>query len=265
MINIQMKNGHRGGENLLTAERHRLILELLAEKEVVKLQELVEATASSESTIRRDLSQLEKEKKLKRVHGGAALLHQKREELSVLEKSTKNMKEKQMIAKYAASLVRDGDCIYLDAGTTTLQMIPYLEAKDIVVVTNGIMHLEALMEKEIPTYLLGGMVKKKTKALIGRGAIHALESYSFDKCFIGANGVHIDYGYTTPDPEEALVKSLAMKLSRQAYILADHTKMNESTFAKIADLEEATLITDELDEELLTQYEAKTAIEVVTK
>jgi len=225
----------------------------------------VEATSSSESTIRRDLSQLEKEKKLRRVHGGAALLHQKREELSILEKSTKNIQEKRMIAQYAASFVQDGDCIYLDAGTTTLEMIPYLDAKDIVVVTNGITHLEALLEKDIPTYLLGGFIKKKTKALIGRGALNSLEHYSFDKCFIGVNGIHLEYGYTTPDPEEAMVKSLALKLSRQAYVLADHSKMNESTFAKIADLQDATIITDELDDELLELYEAKTTIEVVKK
>ncbi|WP_027410314.1 DeoR/GlpR family DNA-binding transcription regulator [Anoxybacteroides tepidamans] len=250
---------------MLTEERHRLILELLEEKKVVKLQELVEATSSSESTIRRDLSQLEKEKKLRRVHGGAALLHQKREELSVLEKSMKNIDEKRIIAKYAASLVQDGDCIYLDAGTTTLEMIPHLNARDIIVVTNGVTHLDALLEKEIPTYLLGGMIKKKTKALIGRGALSSLENYSFDKCFIGVNGVHFEYGYTTPDPEEAMVKSLAIKLSRQAYVLADHSKINESTFAKIADLQAAAIITDELDAELLELYEAKTVIEVVTK
>ncbi|MBB3905836.1 DeoR/GlpR family DNA-binding transcription regulator [Anoxybacteroides rupiense] len=250
---------------MLTAERHRLILELLAEKKVVKLQELVEATASSESTIRRDLNQLEKEKKLRRVHGGAAVLHQKREELSILEKSEKYIQEKRMIAQYAAGFVEAGDCIYLDAGTTTLELIPHLNDKDLIVVTNGITHLEALLEKNIPTYLLGGLIKKKTKALIGRGALHSLENYSFDKCFIGVNGIHLEYGYTTPDPEEAMVKSMAIKLSRQAYVLADHSKINESTFAKIADLPAATIITDELDEELLEQYEAKTEVKVVTK
>lgn len=248
---------------MLTPERHRIILQLLQEKEVVKLHEFVEATQCSESTIRRDLSQLEKEKKLKRVHGGAALLQQKREELSVFEKSTKNIHEKQLIGKYAASLIQDGDCIYLDAGTTTLQMIPYIEAKNIVVVTNGIMHIEALLEKDIPTYLVGGLIKKKTNALIGRGAIHSLQQYSFDKCFIGVNGVHIDFGYTTPDPEEAIIKQTAIHLSQQAFVLADHSKLNESTFAKIAPLQEATMITDETDEELLAMYEAKTTVEVV--
>lgn len=151
---------------MLTEERHRIILELLAEKEVVKLQELVEATNSSESTIRRDLTQLEKEKKLRRIHGGATLLQKKREELSVLEKSTKHRQEKKRIAEYAASLVQNGDCIYLDAGTTTFEMIPHLHGKDIVVVTNGIMHLDMLLEYDIPTYLLGGFVKKKQKRLL---------------------------------------------------------------------------------------------------
>uniref|UniRef100_C5DAK0 Transcriptional regulator, DeoR family n=1 Tax=Geobacillus sp. (strain WCH70) TaxID=471223 RepID=C5DAK0_GEOSW len=250
---------------MLTEERHRIILELLAEKEVVKLQELVEATNSSESTIRRDLTQLEKEKKLRRIHGGATLLQKKREELSVLEKSTKHIQEKKRIAEYAASLVQNGDCIYLDAGTTTFEMIPHLHGKDIVVVTNGIMHLDMLLEYDVPTYLLGGFMKKKTKALIGRGALQSLKSYSFDKCFIGANGVHYEYGYTTPDPEEAMVKYTAMQLSQKAYVLADHSKLNESTFAKIAELHEATLITNELAEEWLEPYKAKTAVEVVTK
>ncbi|GAA3330430.1 hypothetical protein GCM10020331_082970 [Ectobacillus funiculus] len=79
---------------MLTAERHRIILDLLEKQEVVKLQEFVDVTSSSESTIRRDLSQLESQRKLKRVHGGAALLQQKREEPSVSEKSTKNLQEK---------------------------------------------------------------------------------------------------------------------------------------------------------------------------
>ncbi|MCP8969579.1 DeoR/GlpR family DNA-binding transcription regulator [Ectobacillus ponti] len=247
---------------MLTAERHQIILNLLEEQKVVKLQELVDATSSSESTIRRDLSQLEKEKKLKRVHGGAALLNQKREELSMSERSAKNLREKAEIARCAASLVRKGDCIYLDAGTTTMQMISFLNAEDIVVVTNGITHLEALLEKNIPTYIIGGAVKPVTRALIGQGAMRGLEQYRFDKSFIGVNGIHLEYGFTTPDPEEAAVKARAISLAQKAYVLADHTKWGESTFAKIADLDEAIIITDAYGEELLP-YKEKTRIEVV--
>jgi DeoR family transcriptional regulator, fructose operon transcriptional repressor len=252
----------RGG-NMLTPERHRIILDLLQRKEVVKIQEFVEATSSSESTIRRDLSQLEKERKLKRVHGGASLLHQRGIELSILEKSTKNLEEKQKIAQYAANLIQEGDCIYLDAGTTTFQMIPFISAKNIKVVTNGLTHLEALLEHQIETYVTGGYVKSKTRALIGRGAQEGLQAYRFDKAFMGVNGIHLDYGYTTPDPEEATVKKLAIHLSEKAFILADHSKFNEFTFSKIADLHEATIITSEIDQDMYEDWMKKTVIKVV--
>jgi DeoR family fructose operon transcriptional repressor len=249
---------------VLTPERHRIILELLESKQVIKLQELVEATNSSESTIRRDLDQLEKNKKLKRVHGGASLLRQKGEELSITEKSTKNLQEKDGIARYAAGLIKDGDCIYLDAGTTIFQMIQYIEAKDIKVVTNGLTHLEALLEKNITTFLIGGFIKKKTKALVGSGAIDGINQFRFDKSFIGVNGIHLDYGYTTPDPEEATVKNLALHLGQKTYVLADHTKFHEVTFSKVADLNQAIIITNEIDNEILSEFRENTSIEVVT-
>ncbi|MBM6618923.1 DeoR family transcriptional regulator [Bacillus suaedaesalsae] len=249
---------------MLTPERHRIILELLELKHVIKLQDLVEATNTSESTIRRDLDQLEKDKKLKRVHGGASLLTQKGEELSISEKSTKNLHEKEAIARYAASLIHDGDCIYLDAGTTVFQMIPHIKAKEIKVVTNGLTHLEALLDQNITTFLTGGYIKKKTKALVGAGAMNGLKEFRFDKSFIGVNGIHLEYGFTTPDPEEASIKGLAIHLGQKTYVLADNTKFNEVTFAKVANLNEATILTNDIDAEILSKYKSKTSIEVVT-
>jgi DeoR family transcriptional regulator, fructose operon transcriptional repressor len=250
---------------MLTPERHRLILNLLKEQEIVKIQDLIDLTNSSESTIRRDLIQLEQSKFLKRVHGGAARLQGKLSEPSIVEKSAKNLQEKAEIAQFAAGLVEDGDCIYLDAGTTVFQMIQYLEDKDIVVVTNGLHHLDSLLERRIKTYLVGGEIKNKTRAMIGRGALVSLENYRFDKCFMGVNGIHTAYGYTTPDPEEALIKQTAIRLSREAYVLADDSKFNEISFAKIGDLHEATILTNETDEDLLKSFEANTSIKVVTK
>lgn len=249
---------------MLTPQRQQIILNLLKDQETVKINQLVEATGASEATIRRDLSQLEQKNRLKRIHGGASVLNQKREELSVSEKSTKNLHQKQAIAKYAASLVKDGDCIFLDAGSTTFQMIPYLKDKDIVVVTNGLTLLDSLSEYNLSTYLIGGYVKYKTRALIGRGAVQGLSQYQFDKCFLGANGVHASTGYTTPDPEEAMVKETALSLSQEAYVLCDATKINEVTFAKITDITEASLITDEKNEELMKPIKEQTSVKVVT-
>jgi DeoR family transcriptional regulator, fructose operon transcriptional repressor len=249
---------------LLTSERHQLILEQLKVKHTVKIQELVDLTNSSESTIRRDLSQLEDEKYLKRIHGGASLLQGKLSEPTIIEKSAKNHHEKAMIAKEAVSLVEEGDCIYLDAGSTTLLMVEFLPInKELVVVTNGLTIIEPLMKKGIKTYLIGGYLKPLTGAMIGRGALAAIDQYRFDKCFLGVNGIHIELGYTTPDPEEAALKMTALQLSREKYVLADHTKFGEISFSKIADLSEAKIITDESEDDVLHPYTQNTAIKVV--
>ncbi|MBZ5753502.1 DeoR/GlpR family DNA-binding transcription regulator [Metabacillus rhizolycopersici] len=250
---------------MLTSERHQAILQLLKEKEVVKLQDLTEETDASESTIRRDLSQLEEQQLLKRVHGGASLLKKNRLELSVPEKSSKNIQEKKVIAQYAASLVEEGDCIFLDAGTTTFEMISYLIEKDIVIVTNGLMHLPALIESHMHVYLVGGKLKRHTGAMIGKGAILSLQQYCFDKCFIGVNGIHLQYGYTTPDTEEAMIKQIAMSLSREAFIIADDSKLSETSFSKIADIHEAAIITNEHEENKWELYQEKTTVEVVRR
>ena len=247
---------------MLEPERHQIILEALKIKNSVTLQELVKLTSSSESTIRRDLIQLEQEKFLKRVHGGAQRLQGKLQEPSMIEKSSKNLQEKRQISKYAGGLVEEGDCIYLDAGSTVFEMIPYLPT-NIVVVTNGLMHANELLEKNIKTYLIGGYAKPTTKAFIGRGALESLGHYRFDKCFMGVNGIHHQFGYTTPDPEEAMVKQLAISLTREAYVLADETKFSEISFAKIADLNEASIITNKLDPDTKEQFISKTNIKVV--
>ncbi|MED1671952.1 DeoR/GlpR family DNA-binding transcription regulator [Pallidibacillus thermolactis] len=248
---------------MLEPERHQIILDLLKKQNTVKLQELVELTNSSESTIRRDLSQLEKQKLLKRVHGGAARLQNMLQEPTMVEKSSKNVQEKRLIAKYAASLIEEGDSVYIDAGTTPFEMIPFLPS-DIVVVTNGLMHVEALLNRNIKTFLVGGYVKPTTKALVGRSAIESLKNFRFDKCFMGVNGIHPDYGFTTPDPEEATVKQLAITLTRDAYVVADESKFSEVTFARIADLKDAMIITNAIDKEIQSQYERETTIKVVS-
>ncbi|MEH7110269.1 DeoR/GlpR family DNA-binding transcription regulator [Bacillus sp. JJ1764] len=249
---------------MLTPERHQIILQLLKDRNTVKIQDIMELTNSSESTIRRDLSQLEDQKFLKRIHGGASRLQGKLQEPSMIEKSSKNLHEKRLIAQYAASLVEEGDCIYLDAGSTIFEMVEFLPSKNIVVVTNGLMHVAPLLIKGIPTYLIGGFVKPITNAFIGRGALESLDLYRFDKCFMGVNGIHPQFGFTTPDQEEAMVKQKAISLSRESYVLADNTKFAEISFAKIAEIHEASIITNELEPETENQYINRTTIKVVT-
>lgn len=247
----------------MTEERHAIILQLLKEQGIVKIQDLMEQTHSSESTIRRDLTQLEEEGYLKRIHGGASRLKSKISEPSMLEKTSKNLQEKIRIAQFAASFIEEGDSIFLDAGSTVTEIVPFLENKNIVVVTNGLMHIPKLLEHGLKTFFIGGFVKETTNALIGRGALQSLENYRFDKCFMGVNGIHLEFGYTTPDQEEAMVKRKAIELSREAFFLADESKFSEVYFSKIADIHEASIITDCNDEEITKAYASKTRLKVV--
>lgn len=248
---------------MLTEERHSLILSYVKSNGTAKIQELVDLTGSSESTIRRDLTELERKKQIKRLHGGASALTGKLQELSVPEKTGRRTAEKERIGHFAASLIEDGDCIFLDAGTTTQKMIAALPDREVVIVTNGLMHLEALQERGLTTYLLGGLIKPKTNAVIGRGALEAMRNYRFDKAFLGANGVHPEFGYTTPDPEEAQVKELAIALARESFVLADDSKVGDISFAKFGDIGDASLITTALEKDMEACLTIKTMVKVV--
>lgn len=248
---------------LLTSERQQYIIEKINQNGFIKIQELVKELHTSESTIRRDLSQLEDMSVLKRVHGGAELVKKRSIEPTILEKSTSRTSEKEAIAKEAASMIDDGDCIYLDAGTTTLAMIPFIQNKPVTVVTNGIMQAAALQESNIITYLIGGRIKKSTNAIIGSQAINNINNYRFDKVFLGINGIHPDWGFSTPDPEEAILKRSAIDLSKEAFILADFSKFDETSFARVAELNQATIITSGMDSAKLAKYKMNTKIKVV--
>ncbi|PQD96633.1 DeoR family transcriptional regulator [Pradoshia eiseniae] len=248
---------------MLTPERHQYIIDKIKQEGFVKIQKLIKELNASESTIRRDLSQLEEMQLLKRVHGGAESVKKRGQEATITEKSTRHLQEKKAIAKYAAGLIEEGDCIYLDAGTTTLEMIPYIKDKAITVVTNGIQQAAALKDCDIITYLIGGRIKKSTNALIGSQAIQNLTYYRFDKCFLGMNGIHPEWGYSTPDPEEAVLKKSAIDLGKESYVLADYSKLGETSFSKVAELSQASIITSGIDSDKEAKYRMNTIIKVV--
>ncbi|WP_010651504.1 DeoR/GlpR family DNA-binding transcription regulator [Oceanobacillus massiliensis] len=243
---------------MITEERHSFILSQLNENGLVKSADLMDELNCSESTIRRDLANLEKSGALMRIHGGAKRIYQLDKELSYNEKTVKNVHNKNLIGKFAASLIEDNDVIYMDAGTTTLAMIHYINAENITVVTNGLLHASLLADRNIYIIQLGGSVKNSTKAIIGANSLSELQNYRFTKAFLGTNGIDITFGCTTPDPEEASIKALAHHQSSVTYVLADESKWNKVNFAKVCSLEEVSIITDKVPRQ--QQYHEKTII-----
>ncbi|HET4404801.1 TPA: DeoR/GlpR transcriptional regulator [Streptococcus pneumoniae] len=235
---------------MLKTERKQLILEELNQHHVVSLEKLVSLLETSESTVRRDLDELEAENKLRRVHGGAELPHSLQEEETI--------QEKKLLAQKAASLIKEKDVIFIDAGTTTAFLIHELVNKNVTVVTNSIHHAAQLVEKQIPTVMVGGNVKTATDASIGGVALNQINQLHFDRAFIGMNGVDDGY-YTTPDMEEGAVKRAILENAKQTYVLVDSSKIGQTCFAKVAPLKRAIVITSQ-GHELLQVIKEKTEV-----
>lgn len=219
----------------------------------------MEILQTSESTVRRDLDELESAGKLRRVHGGAEVPNQLQAEESILEKSVKNIHEKRMIAQRAVAEISDGDVIFLDAGTTTGLVIDYLTQEHLTVVTNSVHHAVRLVEKHIKTIIVGGFVKASTDASIGAVALAQLAGLNFEKAFLGMNGIDKAY-FTTPDAEEAAIKRAVMDNAKEAYVLADGSKIGQFSFVKVARLEQATIICQQSDSSLLDTIKEKTRV-----
>ena len=243
---------------MLKSERKKLILEELKQHKVVSLEKLVGLLNTSESTVRRDLDELESKNKLRRVHGGAELPYSLQEEETIQEKSVKNLQEKRLIAQKASSLIKEKDVIFVDAGSTTAFLIMELERKDITVVTNSIHHAVQLVDKQIPTVIIGGGVKMTTDASIGGVALNQINQLHFDRAFIGMNGVDVG-GRRTTKKEEGAVKRAILENAKQAYVLVDSSKIGQSCFAKVAPIKRAIVITSK-GHELLSAIKEKTEV-----
>ena len=230
---------------MLTEERFAKIVKIVNQEGTVTVLELAQAIGISESTIRRDLNQLDKLGRIRKVHGGAtaAVLMSDGHERNMQEKYSRNIEEKRAIAAYAATLVHPNDFVFLDAGSTTEQMAEYLEENTAFYVTNGITLAQKLAARGFKTMLLAGRVKASTDAVIGMEAVSSLARYHFTKGFFGTNGITVAEGFTTPDLEEAANKRAAMEHCRQCYVLADNSKFDTLSNVSFGELGKAKIIT----------------------
>ena len=231
---------------MLTQERQNAILNAVESKGAVTVTELVELLNTSESTVRRDLTTLDKQGRLQKVHGGATAIENEfvSGEYDVHTKSQLCIEEKNAIARYAATTIQDDDFVYIDAGTSTETLIGYIASTKATFVTNGIVHAKKLVARGLKTYVVGGLVKPVTEAIVGADGVNSMRKFNFTKAFLGTNGIHMDYGYTTVDMEEAVMKMEAVNRSYVSYILADHTKFDKVTAVTFAPLDKCCIITD---------------------
>lgn len=223
------------------------ISEFVKGKKYASIDEIMEKFQLSRSTVRRTLIDMEEKKLLKRIRGGAEAIEEVETILPIdfQEVFNENKEEKIIIAKKAASLIQDNDVIFIDSGSTCFYMIDHIKAKDITVVTNGIMHIQKLMSKGINTYILGGYAKPEKNLIMGEDMVKKINVMNFDKAFLGTMGIDARSGFTTMMLEDGEVKKAVIKSSDKCYVLADKSKFNVRKFYTYGDFTEATIITNE--------------------
>jgi DeoR family fructose operon transcriptional repressor len=230
-------------------ERHQAIAELVASRGRVAVTELATHFDVTTETVRRDLSQLERLRLLRRVHGGAVSMRS----LTMLEpqledRDLQNADQKERIARAAVALLPEGGCtLLMDAGSTTARLAALLPRTERWTVITHAVPIAALLAPlaHIELQLLPGRVRTATQAAVGHSTVAAVHELRADLAFVGTNGISVQHGLSTPDPEEAATKRALVESAQRVIALADATKVGQERTVRFAALDDIdVLVTD---------------------
>ncbi len=235
-------------KSLIPAQRRDLIQEYLSVNKIVRMDDLCQLLDTSEATVRRDLEWLEQEGILERTRGGAILNQRMTLEPEYIQRENTNPEEKHLIGEVAASLIADGDVVFINSGTTTAQVIRHMRRDaGITVITNNVHAALAAGAAGFSNYLVGGEFQPHSNSVAGRFAIDNLKQVYADKAILGIDGISLIHGCTVPSNAEAeVIKLMIERTKGDIMIVADHTKWGVVSNYQIASIDEINiLVTDE--------------------
>lgn len=227
-------------------ERQKKIIELLMIKKVLKISELTEELGVSVDTLRRDLNLLTKQGKIEKIYGGVKIVESMFGESNIDERMISHLTEKEMIAQKCSHFINDGDCIYIDSGSTTYQIAKYIKnKKNLTVVTNSIPVVNELLNSDVELVIIGGKVRKNEKSVVTYEYLFNFSELNIVKAFICASGITIEKGISDYNLEEAITRKKIIELSKEIFVAADSTKFGKDVTIGIATLDKIDyLITD---------------------
>jgi DeoR family transcriptional regulator of aga operon len=226
---------------MLVEERRRRILEIMESQERVTVEELVARFSVSAVTTRGDLDALAEAGAVIRSHGGALKRIDAREDVPITVKETLHHAEKVRIGYAAAQMIRDGETVMLDSGTTTMEIarqIKFLKLKAITVITNALnvaMELAALPHVQL--IMIGGILHQMSYSLSGPHAEQTLRGLYADRLFLGVDGLDPEIGLMTPDVLEAQLNAVMIQVSRETVVVADAAKFQRRSLSVISRIE----------------------------
>jgi DeoR family transcriptional regulator of aga operon/DeoR family fructose operon transcriptional repressor len=230
---------------LFQPERLRQIQELLTERGRVSVTDLSRRFEVSTVTVRSDLAALERQGLLVRTHGGAVPRFERGPEpLAFALRKEQRLVEKTRIGQAAASLIRDGDAIALDASTTAWQVARHLkDRRELTVITNGLFIAQEFLDSPGVTVVMpGGSLRSASASLVGNEGSGILERYHVRRGFFGAGGFSIDEGLTDTNQYEVELKQRMIERSKQVVAIVDSSKWGQVTLAPLADVSQLDLV-----------------------
>ena len=238
----------------MKATRLNDIENLLEEQNTISINRLCEIFNVSKNTIRRDIVELEKRGTIKKVYGGIM-----RNQTNIPEpfaaREIKNKAKKKQLAKLAANLVNDNDIIYIDSGTTTMHMVPYLaDKKNLTILTANVYVInEAFHYPQMNVIATGGSLYRPSNAFTGASVLQFLKDFNISKCFLAATGISLENGATNASPMEGDIKKYLTKHSKVKILLVDSTKINQVSLVTFSPLKDMDYIIS--DKKMPEEYE----------
>jgi DeoR/GlpR family transcriptional regulator of sugar metabolism len=244
-------------DQLLPDERRRRILEIVETHGRVRVRELAQMVGVTEPTIRKDISDLDRKRLLRRTHGGALALRPSYEP-DVSARISHNLESKRAIARACLAEIKDGDAVFFDSGTSITAIaelfLPALlntgsadsAPRNVNVLTNSLDVARILAPLSgVRHTVLGGQYRPAGGCFVGPLAVEALQQFTLNVAFIGVSGLS-ESGFTVADLNEAQIKRTAMERARRVVVPMDHTKLGTSDFINLCDLDRVnTIITDQ--------------------
>lgn len=227
-------------------ERRRLIVDKVKHQGRATVAELSRQFGISAVTIRGDLEALSDAGRILRSHGGALPADVASVDTPLTVKEVRRLAEKRRIADAATRLIHDGETIILDSGSTTAEIARRIRQRNwrsLTVITNALnIALELTGLAGVRVMMLGGLLRPTSYSLVGPDAEQALGRLTADRLFLGVDGLDADVGVTTPDPQEAALNALMVRVSREVVAVLDSSKLGQRSLSLIASLAELDLV-----------------------
>lgn len=185
----------------------------------MKIAELTEELKVSIETLRRDLNFLTKQGKIEKIYGGVKLVKSQFGESTIDERMFSQLKEKEMIAQKCSEYINDGDCIYIDSGSTTYQIANYIkQKKKLTVITSSIPVVNELINSDIELLIIGGKVRQNEQSIVAFDYLFNFSELNISKAFICASGITIEKGISDYNLDEANTRKKSLNYLKKSML-----------------------------------------------